>query len=367
MRRDGLARRLAATQLVVLASMGLAVAGAALVVGPPLFSGHMRASGHDMPGVAEHARQAFHDAGLLSLAIGLVVAVPIAVATSWAMNRRLVRGIDALIDGAARLSAGEAGHRVDVGRSLPELAAVADEFNEMAARLAATEATRRRLLTDLGHELRTPLSVTRVTLEAVADGVVEPGPETLELLLHQNERLAALARDISLVSAAEEGRIGLDLAAVDVDALVAACGDGFGAAADRAGVRLDVSATSGATVTGDARRLAQVLDNLVRNALQHTPAGGRVTVAATGGSGPVHIEVCDDGEGIAAGDLPHLFERFYRVDGSRVRDTDGGTGVGLAISRAIVAQHGGTLTAHSDGPGRGARFVVELPAGGTDA
>lgn len=153
----------------------------------------------------------------------------------------------------------------------------------------------------------------------------------------------------------------LDLGAVDVDALVAACGDGFTAAAGRAGVRLDVHATSGTAVTGDARRLAQVLDNLVRNALQHTPAGGHVTVSATGGHGPVRIEVCDDGAGIAAGDLPHLFERFYRVDGSRVRDTDGGTGVGLAISRAIVAQHGGTLTAHSDGPGHGARFVVELP------
>ena len=348
--RGSWGRRLLWTQMAVVAAMAATMVLTALLVGPAWFRMHMLEAGHAQPDVVEHAQQAFHDAGLVSLAVGLGTAMLAALGVATVLNRNLSRGVEALVDGAQHVAAGHYDQPVMMTSASPELAQVADAFNHMASQIASTEQTRRRMLTDLGHELRTPLAATQVTLEGLQDGVVDFTPANVEILLRQNQRLAALAADISEVSRAEEGRIPLSLSHQDLDQIVTASVAAARHAYDAAGVTLHAQTVPGLRVDVDAARIGQVLDNLLRNALQHTVGGNRAVVRVT-----------DNGVGIPTEALTHVFERFYRVEDTRTRDVDGGTGVGLAISRAIARAHGGDLTAHSDGPGHGATFALTLP------
>ncbi len=359
----GWGRRLLGTHVAVLAAMGLTAVVTATMVGPAVFTQHMHQAGHGQPAVLDHAEQAFRAAGAVSLVVGLGVALVVAVATAWLVNRNLARGLDALIEGAARVSRGDYDQPVRLVAGEQELGEVAEEFNQMAAQIASTENTRRRMLTDLGHELRTPLAAVQVTLEGLQDGVVAWNDETLDVLLRQNQRLTALAADISAVSRAEEGVVSLDLEPVELDQFVVATTSAHRRLFQDAGVGLRLQCDAGAVVDADPGQLCQVLDNLLRNALQHTKAGDRVdiTTRLEDAGARVALEVADTGGGINADALPHLFERFYRDDSSRTRDVDGGTGVGLSISRAIVSSLNGSIEAHSDGAGRGARFTVRLP------
>lgn len=351
--------------MAVVTAMAVTMVLTALIVGPAWFRMHMHEAGHAQPDVVEHAQQAFHDAGLVSLAVGLGTAMLAALGVATVLNRNLSRGVEALVGGAQQVASGHYDQPVTMASASPELAQVADAFNQMAAQVASTEQTRRRMLTDLGHELRTPLAVTQVTLEGLQDGVVDFTPETIEVLVRQNQRLVALAADISEVSRAEEGRIPLSLSHQDLDLVVAASVDAARHAYTVAGVQLQAQTMPGIRVDVDAARIGQVLDNLLRNALQHTVAGDRVEVTMGREDDRAVVRVTDDGVGIPAESLTHVFERFYRVEGTRTRDIDGGTGVGLAISRAIARAHGGDLAAHSDGSGHGARFVLALPTVGS--
>jgi signal transduction histidine kinase len=194
------------------------------------------------------------------------------------------------------------------------------------------------------------------------DGVVEPSGETWATLQEAAGRLQRLVEDLGLVSRAEEGRLPFEKGPVEVGELVTTAVEAMAPAARDRHVAVDTEQPSSPiTLQGDRDRLAQVLTNLLANALEHTPAGGTITVSVNGSAAGVDIEVADSGEGIAAEHLPHLFQRFYRADPSRHRVS--GSGIGLTISRAIVHGHGGDITASSDGPGQGARFRVHLPAG----
>lgn len=359
--RGSWGRRLLWTQMAVVAAMAATMVLTALLVGPAWFRMHMLEAGHAQPDVVEHAQQAFHDAGLVSLAVGLGTAMLAALGVATVLNRNLSRGVEALVDGAQHVAAGHYDQPVMMTSASPELAQVADAFNHMASQIASTEQTRRRMLTDLGHELRTPLAATQVTLEGLQDGVVDFTPANVEILLRQNQRLAALAADISEVSRAEEGRIPLSLSHQDLDQIVTASVAAARHAYDAAGVTLHAQTVPGLRVDVDAARIGQVLDNLLRNALQHTVGGNRVEVAMRHEHDRAVVRVTDNGVGIPTEALTHVFERFYRVEDTRTRDVDGGTGVGLAISRAIARAHGGDLTAHSDGPGHGATFALSLP------
>ena len=355
--RGSWGRRLLWTQMAVVAAMAATTVLTALLVGPAWFRMHMLEAGHAQPDVVEHAQQAFHDAGLVSLAVGLGTAMLAALGVATVLNRNLSRGVEALVDGAQHVAAGHYDQPVMMTSASPELAQVADAFNHMASQIASTEQTRRRMLTDL----RTPLAATQVTLEGLQDGVVDFTPANVEILLRQNQRLAALAADISEVSRAEEGRIPLSLSHQDLDQIVTASVAAARHAYDAAGVTLHAQTVPGLRVDVDAARIGQVLDNLLRNALQHTVGGNRVEVAMRHEHDRAVVRVTDNGVGIPTEALTHVFERFYRVEDTRTRDVDGGTGVGLAISRAIARAHGGDLTAHSDGPGHGATFALTLP------
>jgi len=361
--RSSLAHRLFVAQVLVIAAMAIAVVAVAAAVGPALFDQHLMMAGHgEHPETIAHAEAAFRAAGFTALAWGLAIAAIGATAASLYATRRIGRALEALADGAERVSRGDYTTPVTVPSVGRELDTVARSFATMAGRLAAVESTRRRLLTDLAHELRTPLAAIDLVVEGMEDGVLPPSPQTFATLRGQTVRLTRLADDLGQVSAAEEGRLGLELSDVPLAELVLAARDAAASAFAAAGIELVLGPIpDDLTVAVDRARIGQVLDNLLRNARQHTSAAGAVRLEAGQAGHEVWIAVRDTGRGIAADDLPHIFERFYRGDHSHRRDEVGGTGVGLAISRAIATAHGGTLTAASAGVGKGAEFVLRLP------
>ncbi len=316
-----------------------------------------------MPPGAERARDFVErlSTGLLWLALlGGVLGVGVGVAIS----RGLSAPLDRLAAAARAVGARDFGQRVAPAGSA-ELVAVAHAFNDMAADLQRAERLRRDLVADVAHELRTPLTVLQGNLQAMLDGVYPIDAAEVGRLHDQTRVLSRLVDDLHALAQAEAGQLVLDRRPTDVAGFVEGVVAAFAPAAAAAGVDLagDVPPRL-PRMAVDPLRMAQVVQNLVANALRHTPAGGRVVVAGRAEGRDVAIEVRDTGEGIAAEDLGRVFERFYRADRARAR-ASGGTGLGLAIARAIVQAHGGTIEAASAGvPGEGSVFTVRVPTAG---
>lgn len=366
-RWDGFATRLMLAQLGVLVASVVTAAVVAAVLGPPLFHSHLlRARGSLNDSQVDHVERAYLDSSLLAFGVAFLIAIASAGVVTWVMARRLRRPLDDLSSAARAIAGGRYDRRVAPTGAGAELDVFAESFNEMAMRLQTTEDTRRRLLADLAHEMRTPLATCSAYLEALDDGVATWGPDTSGIMAQQVTRLSRLAADLEDVSRAEEGRLSLDLREVPVarlvDTAVATVRPRF---EDKAVSLERVDRTGPApTVRVDAQRFGQVLTNLLDNAVRHTPGGGHVRIGSRVEAEEVVITVQDDGEGIGDDQLPHVFERFYRGDTARDR-TDRGSGIGLTISRAIVDTHGGSITAQSGGPGRGATLEVRLPTRAT--
>ena len=292
----------------------------------------------------------------LRLAVAALAAGIVALGLAWALSRRMLKPVETLTQAARRLGAGDLDSRVPVATS-DEIGELSRAFNAMAEALSRQEALRRTMVSDVAHELRTPLTNLRCQIEALEDGLMTPSSETLHSLREEVLLLSRLVEDLQTLSVADAGRLALDRASVDVRDLVEGALESFGAAAaeHRLTLRNEVGALPAAFV--DATRIAQVLRNLLTNAMRHTPEGGTITVSASADDGHVTVSVRDDGPGIPAEHLPHVFERFYRADPSRARTT-GGAGLGLAIVQGIVHAHGGTVAAASEG---GAVFRFTLP------
>ena len=361
--RIGLGARLLAVLALLLAVVGATAWVVAGLVGPRMFHEHLVGNGKRSPEeLAAHAEIAFRSAGTVALSVALAVAIVAALVVSLVIARRVGSSLSTLSVAARRVADGEFGTRVPsprMGREFDEFGA---SFNLMASRLDASEALRKRLLSDVAHELRTPVATMTAYLEALEDGVAVLDAETVALLRAQGERLTRLSEDLSAVTRAESGEMTLALEPRDPSALLEAAHLAAKDAAAGLGVRLVVDAAGGLPgVQADPGRMAQVLGNLVDNALRHTGVGGEVRLGARVVGADVELSIADDGEGISAEHLPHVFERFYRVDTARDR-VHGGSGIGLAITKALVEAHGGTVRVHSEGLGKGARFVVTLPA-----
>ena len=300
---------------------------------------------------ADRARTAATVAGILAVAAAVTVVA----------GRRLVRPIRALTRAAQRMEAGEHDARVpESGRD--EVGGLAHAFNAMADSLEASSRQRRAMVSDVAHELRSPLANIQGYLEAAQDGVVPLDDALIASLLDDATTLRRLVDDLQVLALADAGRLTLDREALDAADLVQAVVVAQRGAAAAARVRLEADAPQPVPIKGDPDRLRQVLVNLVGNALRYTPPGGQVTVTALAAAGTAVLAVHDTGVGIAPEHLPHVFDRFYRCDPSRSRAT-GGSGLGLAIVRQIVAAHDGTVTATSQ-PGRGSTFTVQLPLEG---
>lgn len=359
--RRRLLRRLFVGQLLVVLAGAATLGAVAFMVAPPIFHDHVnRAVGPVSDVVASHLDEALSETLLLALGIAIGAAAVAAAAVSWLLATRIVRPIEGLSASADALAAGHLDARAESPGVDDELADLTEAFNAMADVLEHTEETRRRLLSDLAHELRTPLATVEAYHEGLADGVIEPDEVTVEVLADATGRLRRLVDDISLVSMAEEGQLALDRHPLDLVDLVVGAVDAARPSADAAGISLRHRLPADAVmVVADADRLSQVLANLLSNAVEHTPRDGSITVTVTSDGHRAVVEVADTGEGIGAEHLPHVFQRFYRADPARRRTP--GSGIGLTISRAIVQRHDGTLTASSAGAGAGATFTLELP------
>ncbi len=360
--RRSLAGKLFLAQLLVIVAGATTLALVALAIAPGLFREHVRdALGVVPEDVARHLDEAFDDAVLLALGIAIAAASVTAAAVSWFLSMRIVRPIGRLADAAERIAHGSYGERVPVKGS-DELSVLASAFNDMAASLESAELRRRQLLSDLAHELRTPLATIEGYVEGVRDGVVPASAETWSVLEAETSRLGRLVGDLQKVSRAEERQLDLHLESVSASSVVAAAVKAAGPAYTAKAVVLETSVAERLPkLVVDPDRIGEVLTNLLDNALRHTPPGGHVEVRVERLDDEVQLSVGDTGEGIAPEHVARVFERFYRVDSGRTRDR-GGSGIGLAIARALVEAHGGTIHAESNGLGAGARFVVTLPA-----
>lgn len=360
----GFAWRLAASLGLVVLSGGATLLGVALVIAPEIFQSHLRmalGSGIE-PGVQNHVNEAFANAVFVSLGVAMPVALLTSFVVTWIVARRLAGSVAAVAVAADRIARGNLDARVEAPAIGPEFTQLADSFNAMAARLAETETTRRRLIGDLAHELRTPLASLDATVEAVVDGVLPADGATLATLTEQTRRLQHLVADMGAVSRAEERQLDLHPQQADLAMLATEAVASARARFTAAGRRLDIEVAGKAPIVlVDRQRLAEALANLLDNALRHTPAGGEVRVVVDAERTGATLKVIDTGEGFDPSDAERLFERFYRADTSRTRTT-AGSGIGLTIARAIVQAHGGTLTATSKGPGTGATLRIHFPA-----
>ncbi len=301
----------------------------------------------------------FHNAVTDALVRAALAALVAAGVVSWAISRGILAPIRRLSAASNTIAEGHYDQRLSYARS-DELGDLIDSFNRMAAALAETEAIRQQLIGDVSHELKTPLSSIKGFMEGLQDGVIPATPETFQLIHDEATRLERLARDLQELSRAEASfellRERHPVSTLVADA-VARLRPQF---ADK-GVQLDVMDVHALPpVLVDRDRVVQVLINLLGNALQYTPRGGRVSVRVAQADSMLRVAVQDTGAGLAAEDLTRVFQRFYRVDKSRAR-TSGGSGIGLTIARHIVEAHGGRIWAESPGLGQGSTFIFTLP------
>jgi signal transduction histidine kinase len=292
------------------------------------------------------------------LALALAIGGALALVLIFTLSRAVLRPVRDLTAAAGRMARGDLSVRVATGVR-DEIGQLARSFNAMADALARQETLRRDLVGDVAHELRTPLANLRCQIEALEDGLAQPDAATIASLREETLLLARLVEDLQQISLADAGVLRLVLEPLAPAELVESALAASRSAAADAGVALESRVPPLPPVLADRERIAQVLRNLVTNALQHTPAGGSVTLEARAVDGAVEFAVRDTGQGIPAEHLSLVFERFHRVDPSRARAT-GGAGLGLAIVRRLVEAHGGTVRVESE-TGKGSTFTFTLP------
>ncbi|HET7280222.1 MAG TPA: HAMP domain-containing sensor histidine kinase [Dermatophilaceae bacterium] len=305
-------------------------------------------------------RQQFADAVNQALLVGALVGSAAAAAFGAFAAYRLIRPLGTMGAAAREIARGRYAVKVHPPRER-ELAELAQDVNTLGHALAETEERRVRLLGELAHEMRTPLTVIDGYVEGMIDGVLPTTPAELGQVSDEVRRLRRLSEDLSALSRVEEGRIELSVRPVDLGKVAAAAAERLRPQADDAGIDLRVKTSGVLRAPADPDRVAQLVTNLVGNAIRATPRGGTVEVRTIRDGGDAVLAVADTGEGLDASDLERVFERFYRVAGRRGDAHDSGTGIGLTIARGIARAHGGDLSAASPGRGRGATFTARLP------
>jgi len=358
----GLAWRIfTAMSLVVIAGAGTLLVSA-LLVARPVFHAHLDQIKPLVSAPAQaHVDEAFSNAVFIALSVGVTAALTAALVVTWLVARRVAAPVAEAAEAAQRIAEGDYQARLRQPRLGPEFDRLATAFNLMARRLATTDQTRRHLLADLAHELRTPLASMQATIEAINDGILPSDQTTLATLTEQSLRLHRLVGDLSAVSRAEERQLNLHPVLVSAQDLVSGAVTAARPRFDAKEISLTLEAgVAACRVLVDPDRLAEALGALLDNALRHTSIGGVVTIAATRDDDRCRIVVTDNGEGFEPATADQLFERFYRGDTSRTVD-GAGSGIGLTIAKAIIQAHHGQLRGHSDGPGTGARFEITLP------
>ncbi len=351
--RRGIGIRVALAALGTASLAVLIVAVGVLVVGGDTFARLMMEHGS----TAEEAHAMFDSSVTLVLGTAVVIAILAAAGLAALVGRRLARPLGEIGAAAGRVAAGDYGARVP--RDGPdEIASLADSFNQMAASLEEQERVRREFIANASHELRTPLTNLQGYLEALRDGVVPADAAAYASLLEEVERLTRLAASLDQLTAAGSGAHSDRVAEVDLVEAIRNAVDLVTPSLDRSDITVGLELPDRLTVHVDPDGLSQVLGNLLQNAVRYTRAGGMVTIRAERRDGDGLVSVANTGDTIPAADLPHVFDRFYRVEKSRDRDR-GGAGIGLAIVKQQVEATGGRVGV--DSSAGLTRFWFRLP------
>ena len=293
-----------------------------------------------------HGEQQFIGQLNTALIVGSLGALMLSVLLGAILARSLTRPLQDLTEATRAVADGDLQRQVQV-RSRDEVGTLAASFNRMSLALDRSQRLRRQMTADIAHELRTPLSIIVGHLDAVEEGVLPPNAQTIGIMRDEAARLARLIDDLRTLSLADAGELSLACTPVEPGELLKRSAAAYQPAAQAAGIELTVEAAPGLPpLSMDAERMAQVLGNLLDNALLHVPRGGRILLASQPAADRVELRVQDDGPGIPPEDLELVFERLYRSDASRQRDA-GGSGLGLAIAKSIVEAHGGSIQAES--------------------
>jgi two-component system OmpR family sensor kinase len=336
-------------------------------------SGHMGGQGQhwvqstDNSGtILDTTQQDYLDQVNRAIWISAIIGIAVALILGFLLTQYLINPIKALTSGARNITGGNLGYRVKVS-SGDEIGELTQTFNTMASRLEASEQTRKQLLADIAHELKTPLTVIGGTVDGIMDGVFNPDREHLGTIKEQTTMLTRLIADLRDISLAETGQLKLEKSRCDISELVSQSVMQFEKSASEKGIHLQVDTSSSLPeLLIDPSRIKQVINNLLTNAIRHTPANGTISISIENRDKNEHfnkkhvlISVCDTGEGIPSEHLPHIFDRFYRAKSARSRN-DGGSGLGLAIAGQMVQAHGGNIRAESE-LGKGSTFFIALP------
>jgi two-component system, OmpR family, sensor histidine kinase BaeS len=354
MRSRGIATRIALAALASAALGLLILALGVTVVGGQVFTDLMMKAGD----TAQHARAMYDQSVSTVVVVAVVVAVLASVGLAIVMARMLAKPLREVGGAARRIADGDYAARVP--RDGPEeIASLADSFNQMAMSLEEQERMRRDFIANAAHELRTPLTNLQGYLEALRDGVIVADRSTYESLWDEAERLVRLSRSLDALAEGDAAAGPPVVETIDLAAAIRTAAELAQPSIDRAGLSLSVAVPESLPARANPDHLAQVLGNLLSNAVRYTPAGGSVTVRAERRPADLLISVANSGEPIPADDLDRVFERFYRVEKSRDR-ARGGAGIGLAIVKQLVEAGGGRVGADSaDGQ---TRFWFSLPA-----
>lgn len=309
-------------------------------------------------GFLHRIRRSLWLAGIAAVAAGLLV--------SFLLRRRVTKPLARLGEAALRIADGDLDERVPVETS-DEFGQLASSFNEMAESLGNAEQAKKRMIADIAHELRTPITAVRSALEGLRDGLIEPSEETFTSLHNRILLLTRLVGDLHQLALADAGRLSIQRMPTSIASIIDGIVETIDVQAEDAGLRLISSVDPDLPLLEvDHHRIEQVLLNLLANAIRHTPSGGEIRISARLVDADVRISVCDTGPGIAPTDLPHVFDRFFRADESRSTGMEalgegGSAGLGLPIAKALVETHGGRIWAVNR-PEGGACFHVSLPA-----
>lgn len=352
-------RILGAMALVVLAGAGTLVM-VSLLLAPAIFYNHLAQAGVAREDIlAMHVDEGFATAIVASTLVGVAIAAFVAAGMATLVSRRISRPISIAAAATTQLASGDYSARVPTPGMGPELDSLAKGVNALAERLEATEATRIRLLSDLAHELRTPLAAIDTTVEALADGVIPADERALEALTGNAQRLSRLVEDLATVSRAQERSFRLALADVDLAALARQGIASSSALMLAKGINVTGPTGPGPVVQGDPERLLEAIGELLANARVACAEGDDILVDVTSRDATALMTISDTGVGFDPRVSEQLFQRFFRATPRSSRD--GGSGIGLTIARGLIEAHGGTLTATSPGPEMGATFVIALP------
>ena len=301
-----------------------------------------------------------------SVSLAAIAALFAAVLASFFISRQVVTPIQQMMKLSHRIAEGEYEERLKIpGRlqsdQVDELDQLALSFNQMAEKLEKTENMRRQLIGDVTHELRTPLTAVKGYLEGLMDGVLTAEPDIYQQIHTEINRLQRLVNDLQELSQVESGTFKLEFSLISPASIIETIQRNFEHQFEEKNLQLDLEIEPDLPpITVDKDRIIQVLTNLIGNALQYTPGGGKVSIKINREKANLLFSVTDTGIGISAEQLPNIFNRFYRTDKSRAR-VSGGSGIGLTIAKALVKAHQGRIWAESNGEGKGSTFTFLIP------